>query len=108
MSLRYWNSCAERSRLARLITLSANLLEEDLDDDDGTAVDSVDSSLSLESLDSLDSSLSLDSLFSYDSISTSSSCSTVGLVVGETIRFHQYVYRPIVESEITSKKITFS
>ena len=56
MSLRYWNSLAERARLCRLMTLSAILLEEDSDDGDGM---SVDSSLSLESGQSLVSFLSL-------------------------------------------------
>ena len=91
MSLRYQNSCAERSQLRRLIALSAKLLEEDSDDDDGMALDSVDSSFSLESVDSLDAYLS-----------TSSSDSTVAFVVGETIRLvNQYVDKQIFESEIS-------
>ena len=135
MSLHYWNTFTERSRLDRLMKLSQALMAEqaeeelweDLEDDDDdvasvdsvnsspsldslTSVDSMDSSLSLESLmslDSMESDISTDSSFSFDSnhsifaSSTSDSdSSTVDFVVGETLRFAQYVYEPIIDMEI--------
>jgi hypothetical protein len=151
MSLHYWNTYLERSRLDRLMDLSLNLLAEqaqkefleDLemdDDDDVTRLDSMDSSLSLEELTSVystGSSISLDSLFSVDSIDSSlsvdslmsvhsmdsalssdggfsfarnqsmsassisdSDSSTISFVMGETLRFAQYVYEPIIDLEI--------
>ena len=69
MSLHYWNTFLERSRLDRLMDLSLNLMaeqaEEDLDDGDVLRVGCVETSFTLNSLTSIDyvdSSLSRESL----------------------------------------------
>lgn len=105
MSLRYWNTSAERHHARQLVLFTQQLMAEDDDSSSSSSLNISNSSLSSMSISIStssrgSSSLSSSSMSTLSSDSSSSDDSTVALALQRTIAFYRRIHAPIVDTTI--------
>jgi nuclease HARBI1 len=104
MSLRYWNTSAERHHARQLVLYTQLLMAEDDESSSSSSLNTSNSSLSSMSISISISSSALSSL-SLSSMSTNSSSSestesSAALAMQRTAAFHRHIYAPIIDDTI--------